>query len=219
MRRAQGTLGLVVPRDFPNGALGPSGRTAERSGSGLGSRDSELQPCGCGQKARRNPCATLLTRCRPLSLRPRCPCGWGARRRVRARRYLGPLRDSTSTGRPARRSRCSLGSWSRCSTNATCRAPPAPLGPAQWDGPRTLPLGERARARARGPRWLRSFHPRSRARVELPGLHQARGRERWKGAGRSSATPTQFPEARGLPGRRAQSLAFQSPATGCVTLD
>lgn len=148
MRRAQGTLGLVVPRDFPNGALGPSGRTAERSGSGLGSRDSELQPCGCGQKARRNPCATLLTRCRPLSLRPRCPCGWGARRRVRARRYLGPLRDSTSTGRPARRSRCSLGSWSRCSTNATCRAPPAPLGPAQWDGPRTLPLGERARARA-----------------------------------------------------------------------
>lgn len=139
MRRVQGTLGLVVPR----GTLEPSGRVAERSGSGLGSRDRELWPCGCRQRPRWK---SLHYSASPLPP-PIAPSSLSLRLRLRvqAGRYLGPRRGSTPTGRPARRSSCSPGSRSSCGTSAACRGPP--FGPAQWNYPRASPLGARARTR------------------------------------------------------------------------
>ena len=153
MRGAQGTLGLVVPRGSPYWntrqraeRLWP--KVPGRSGSGPESQDGKLPPSGrspADSGLAGGPCATLPAHCRPLSLHPRWPCAWSARRRVQAVRYLGPRRGSNPTGRPARCSRCSPGSWSRCGPSAACRGPP--FGPTQWNGPQTSSPG-RARARA-----------------------------------------------------------------------
>lgn len=160
MRRVRGTLGLVVPR----GTLGPSGRVAERSGSWLRvpgqaalalrmQAEASLQVLALLSQPVAAPYRSVLAGPAAGAQGP----GWalpGAKAGLHPHRAAGAS-VQLQPGVPVQ-------------LRHERRLPRPPLWPRAVELSAGFTIG-RARAHARGPRRLRSFHPHSRAPMELPG--------------------------------------------------
>lgn len=155
-------------------------------------RDSELWSCGCRQRPRRK---SLRSSASPLPP----PIAPSPQSLQLGRTAQGPgraLPGAAAGLHPHRAAGASLPLQPGVPVplRHERRLPRPPLWPRAMEPPADLTTGS---ARAPGAHASCAAFPPAPARMELPGLHQARGSGRWKGAWRGSTTPTQFPAAKG----------------------